>query len=130
MATSYDADLYLPSGEISNSLWRRWRSSATKTSEMIVFIFADRDPAGYQDGGVHSVACSSEHRRCERSRQVLLSPPPRRQTSRLRDTFLAPAAEYRAPEGPYQDAGQSYEHLCSCLVGQVIGLYQPKGGAT
>ena len=33
-------------------------------------------------------------------------------------------------EGPYQDAGQSYEHLCSCLVGQVIGLYQPKGGAT
>ncbi|MCO5083890.1 MAG: hypothetical protein M9955_19810 [Rhizobiaceae bacterium] len=33
-------------------------------------------------------------------------------------------------EGPYDDTGKSYEHLCSCLVGQVIGLYQPKGGAT
>lgn len=28
-------------------------------------------------------------------------------------------------EGPYQDAGKSYDHLCSIIVGSVIGIYAP-----
>jgi len=28
-------------------------------------------------------------------------------------------------EGPYASEGSSYEHLCQCLVGSVIGIYQP-----
>ncbi|MEJ5087125.1 hypothetical protein [Brucella pseudogrignonensis] len=27
-------------------------------------------------------------------------------------------------EGPYATEGQSYEHLCNCLIGTVIGIYQ------
>lgn len=29
-------------------------------------------------------------------------------------------------EGPYQDGGTSYDHLCNCLVGCVIGLHAPQ----
>lgn len=28
-------------------------------------------------------------------------------------------------EGPYDDEGRSFDHLCNCLVGSVIGLYVP-----
>jgi hypothetical protein len=49
LATSYDADLYLPSGEISNSLLAKMAKVGHQDKrEMIVFIFADCDPAGYQ----------------------------------------------------------------------------------
>lgn len=49
LAERYDADLYLPSGEISNSqLARMAADGADDGREMIVFIFADCDPAGYQ----------------------------------------------------------------------------------
>lgn len=49
LAENYAADLYLPSGEISNSqLARMAADGADNGREMIVFIFADCDPAGYQ----------------------------------------------------------------------------------
>jgi hypothetical protein len=49
LAERYGADLYLPSGEISNSLLARMaRSGHEDGREMVVFIFADCDPAGYQ----------------------------------------------------------------------------------
>ncbi len=49
LAEKYGADLYLPSGEISNSqLARMAADGADDGREMIVFIFADCDPAGYQ----------------------------------------------------------------------------------
>ena len=49
LATEYDADLYLPSGEISDTLlWRMASTGAADGREMVVLVFADCDPAGYQ----------------------------------------------------------------------------------
>ncbi|HEV7253076.1 MAG TPA: hypothetical protein VGN97_08240 [Mesorhizobium sp.] len=49
LADRFGADLYLPSGEISNSLLARMaRVGHEDSREMVVFIFADCDPAGYQ----------------------------------------------------------------------------------
>lgn len=51
LADSYGADLYLPSGEISNTMLAAMaRRGAEDGREMIVFVFADCDPAGYQMG--------------------------------------------------------------------------------
>lgn len=51
LAGTYDADLYLPSGEISNTLLASMaKTGAEDGREMIVFVFADCDPAGYQMG--------------------------------------------------------------------------------
>jgi hypothetical protein len=50
---AYDcqADLYLPSGEISNTLLATMaKTGAEDGREMIVLVFADCDPAGYQMG--------------------------------------------------------------------------------
>lgn len=49
LADEYGADLYLPSGEISNTLLAQMaRTGAEDGREMVVFIFADCDPSGYQ----------------------------------------------------------------------------------
>ena len=49
LAEEYDADLYLPSGEISDTLLARMaRSGAIDGREMVVLVLADCDPAGYQ----------------------------------------------------------------------------------
>ena len=49
LADAYDADLYLPSGESSDTqLHKMARVGASDGREMIVFVFADCDPAGYQ----------------------------------------------------------------------------------
>jgi hypothetical protein len=29
-------------------------------------------------------------------------------------------------EGPYRTAGPSFDHLCNCLVGRIIGIYEPR----
>jgi predicted house-cleaning noncanonical NTP pyrophosphatase (MazG superfamily) len=49
LANIYDADLYLPSGEISDTLLATMaKVGANDGRPMVVFIFADCDPAGYQ----------------------------------------------------------------------------------
>lgn len=49
LAERYRADLYLPSGEISNTMLAMMaKHGAEDGREMIVFVFADCDPAGYQ----------------------------------------------------------------------------------
>lgn len=49
IANKYDADLYLSAGEISNShLAMIARTGAQDGREVIVFVFADCDPSGYQ----------------------------------------------------------------------------------
>ncbi len=49
IARQYDADLYLPSGEISDTLlWRMAKDGATDGRPLVVFVVADCDPAGYQ----------------------------------------------------------------------------------
>lgn len=49
LAKEYGADLYLPSGEISNTMLATMaRNGEQDGREMIVFVFADCDPAGYQ----------------------------------------------------------------------------------
>ena len=49
IATSYAADLYLPSGEISDTLIHTMaKTGADDAREMIVLVLADCDPAGYQ----------------------------------------------------------------------------------
>jgi hypothetical protein len=49
IAEEYGADLYLPSGEISNTLLAQMAATgADDGREMIVAVFADCDPAGYQ----------------------------------------------------------------------------------
>ena len=49
IARRYDADLYLPSGEISDTLlWRMAKDGAADGRPMVVFVVADCDPAGYQ----------------------------------------------------------------------------------
>lgn len=49
LANSCQADLYLPSGEISNTMLATMaKTGAEDGREMIVFVFADCDPAGYQ----------------------------------------------------------------------------------
>jgi hypothetical protein len=49
LAERYGADLYLPSGEISDTLLATMaKTGANDGREMVVFIFADCDPAGYQ----------------------------------------------------------------------------------
>jgi hypothetical protein len=49
IAEEYDADLYLPSGEISNTLLAQMAAAGAEDGrEMIVAVFADCDPAGYQ----------------------------------------------------------------------------------
>lgn len=49
LAREYGADLYLPSGEISNTMLATMaRNGERDGREMIVFVFADCDPAGYQ----------------------------------------------------------------------------------
>lgn len=129
LATSYDADLYLPSGEISNSLLAKMAKLGHQDKrEMIVFIFADCDPAGYQ-------MAVSTRRLFLRNTAVASAVGVTVTTAPAANELTVPTRPrtrrgISRPEGPYQDAGQSYEHLCSCLVGQVIGLYQPKGGAT
>ena len=46
---SYDADLYLPTGEISDTLLATMaKAGAEDGRPMVVFVFADCDPAGYQ----------------------------------------------------------------------------------
>jgi hypothetical protein len=49
LAQRFLADLYLPAGEISDTLLHRMaRNGAEDGRPMVVFIFADCDPAGYQ----------------------------------------------------------------------------------
>ena len=49
LAESLDADLYLPSGEISDTLLAMMaRTGAEDGREMVVLVMADCDPAGYQ----------------------------------------------------------------------------------
>jgi hypothetical protein len=49
IAKSYSADLYLPAGEISDTLLATMaKTGAEDGREMVVFVFADCDPAGYQ----------------------------------------------------------------------------------
>jgi len=49
IARQYGADLYLPSGEISNTLLAQMAATGAEDGrEMIVAVFADCDPAGYQ----------------------------------------------------------------------------------
>ena len=49
LADECDADLYLPSGEISDTmLWRMASTGAADGREMVVLVFTDCDPAGYQ----------------------------------------------------------------------------------
>lgn len=49
IAEQYGADLYLPSGEISNTLLAQMAAAgADDGREMVVVVFADCDPAGYQ----------------------------------------------------------------------------------
>ena len=49
LAREFDADLYLPAGEISDTLLNKMaRTGAEDGREMIVLVFADCDPAGYQ----------------------------------------------------------------------------------
>ena len=49
LANIYDADVYLPSGEISDTLLATMAKVGAKDGRpMVVFIFADCDPAGYQ----------------------------------------------------------------------------------
>ncbi|MGE3364791.1 MAG: hypothetical protein AB7I34_15220 [Rhizobiaceae bacterium] len=49
LAERYGADLYLPAGEISNALLATMaKTGADEGRQMVVFIFADCDPAGYQ----------------------------------------------------------------------------------
>ncbi len=39
--------------------------------------------------------------------------------------FRAQALTGSWSEGPYASEGDSFDHLCECLVGKVIGIYQP-----
>jgi hypothetical protein len=49
LAAHYDADLYLPSGEISDTMLHKMaQTGAEDGREMVVFVFADCDPSGYQ----------------------------------------------------------------------------------
>ena len=49
IAQRYEADLYLPSGEISDTLlWRMARDGAADGRSLVVFVLADCDPAGHQ----------------------------------------------------------------------------------
>ncbi|MET4483112.1 hypothetical protein [Bradyrhizobium sp. F1.13.3] len=49
IAKEYEADLYLPSGEISNTLLAKMAATgAGDGREMVVAVFADCDPSGYQ----------------------------------------------------------------------------------
>ena len=49
IARQFDADLYLPSGEISDTLlWRMAKDGAADGRPLVVFVLADCDPAGYQ----------------------------------------------------------------------------------
>lgn len=51
LADEYDADLYLPSGEISNTLLAKMAETAVADGrELIIAVFADCDPSGYQMG--------------------------------------------------------------------------------
>jgi hypothetical protein len=49
IARKFEADLYLPAGEISDTLlYRMARDGAEDGRTMVVFVLADCDPAGYQ----------------------------------------------------------------------------------
>ena len=49
IAQRFEADLYLPSGEISDTLlWRMAKDGVADGRPMAVFVLADCDPAGYQ----------------------------------------------------------------------------------
>lgn len=49
LALELGADLYLPAGEISDTLlWQMAKTGSDDGREMVVFVFADCDPAGYQ----------------------------------------------------------------------------------
>ena len=49
MARKFEADLYLPSGEISDTLlWRMAKDGVADGRPMVVFVLADCDPAGHQ----------------------------------------------------------------------------------
>jgi hypothetical protein len=49
IAQRYEADLYLPSGEISDTLlWRMARDGSSDGRPLTVFVLADCDPAGHQ----------------------------------------------------------------------------------
>ena len=49
IARRFEADLYLPSGEISDTLlWRMAKDGAADGRPMVVFVLADFDPAGHQ----------------------------------------------------------------------------------
>ncbi len=49
IAQRFEADLYLPSGEISDTLlWRMAKDGVADGRPMVVFVLADCDPAGHQ----------------------------------------------------------------------------------
>jgi hypothetical protein len=49
IAKRYEADLYLPAGEISDSLlYRMAKDAAADGRTMVVLVLADCDPAGHQ----------------------------------------------------------------------------------
>ena len=49
IARRFEADLYLPSGEISDTLlWRMARDGEADGRPLVVFVLADCDPAGHQ----------------------------------------------------------------------------------
>jgi hypothetical protein len=49
LANEFEADIYLPSGEVSDSMLHTMaHTGAMDGREMIVLVFADCDPAGYQ----------------------------------------------------------------------------------
>jgi hypothetical protein len=49
IARRFEADLYLPSGEISDTLlWRMAKDGVADGRPMVVFVLADCDPAGHQ----------------------------------------------------------------------------------
>ena len=51
VAAEYGADLYLPTGEISDTILHRMASrTAAEERPLIVFYFADADPCGWQMG--------------------------------------------------------------------------------
>ena len=63
LAESFDADLYLPSGEISDTLLATMaKTGAEDGREMVVLVIADCDPGRLSDGGLDRPQASSLQR--------------------------------------------------------------------